>query len=150
DLSAELLGHRLAAPLVIASMTGGHAAALEVNRRLAAAAERHGLAMGGGSQRAALGNQDLAHTYTVARETAPTALLIANVGAPQLVDQDGRPPLCAADLRLAVDMIGAGALAIHLNYLQESVQTEGDRRAAGLREAMRAAIAAVEVPVMAK
>ncbi len=150
DLSIRLVGRRLAAPLVIAGMTGGHRMATEVNRRLAHAAERHGLAMGVGSQRAALRNRALARTYAVARESAPTALLIANVGAPQLVDQESGPALGVADLREAVGMIDAGALAVHLNYLEECVQTEGDRRAAGLRDAIQSAVAGVGVPVIAK
>ena len=37
---------------------------------LARAAERHGLAMGVGSQRAALRRPDLAYTYTVVRQEA--------------------------------------------------------------------------------
>src|SRR4051794_7822705 len=54
DLSVELLGRRLAAPLVIAGMTGGHDDAVELNAALGAAAQRLGLALGVGSQRAAL------------------------------------------------------------------------------------------------
>jgi isopentenyl-diphosphate Delta-isomerase len=150
DLSVRLVGRRLAAPLVIAGMTGGHRMATEINRRLARAAERHGLAMGLGSQRAALRNRSLARTYAVAREAAPRALLIANVGAAQLVDQHSGPALGAAQLREAVAMIEADALAIHLNFLEESVQTEGDRRAAGLRHAIRSAVAGLDVPAIAK
>lgn len=150
DLSVELLGRRLKAPLVISAMTGGHRMATEVNRRLASAAERHGLAMGLGSQRAALRNPNLAGTYAVARGVAPNALLIANVGAPQLIDQASGSALEAAELMESVRMIGADALAIHLNFLEESVQTEGDRRAAGIREAIGAVVATVGVPVVAK
>jgi isopentenyl-diphosphate Delta-isomerase len=150
ELSAELLGHTLRVPLVIAAMTGGHPAAREINRRLAAAAERHGLAMGVGSQRAALRRPDLAPTYAVAREAAPTAFLLGNLGAAQLVVQASGDPVDASGIRSAVDMIGADALAIHLNFLEELVQTEGDRGASGLREALRAAIAASPVPVVAK
>jgi len=150
DLSVELLGRRLRAPLVIAAMTGGHRMASEVNRRLAVAAERHGLAMGLGSQRAALRNPDLAQTYGVARRVAPNALLIANVGAPQLIDQASGAALQATELMESVRMIEADALAIHLNFLEESVQTEGDRRAGGLREAIRTVVATARVPVVAK
>lgn len=150
DLGVQFLGHRLRVPLVIAAMTGGHKQAYEVNGRLAAAAERHGIAMGLGSQRAALKEPALARTYSVAREMAPTSLLIANVGAPQLVEQKSGRPMAAEQLREAVEMVGAQALAIHFNFLEESVQTEGDRRARGLREALAAAVAAVSVPLIAK
>jgi isopentenyl-diphosphate delta-isomerase len=150
DCSAELLGRTLWAPLVIAAMTGGHPGAHEVNRRLAAAAERHGLAMGVGSQRAALRRPELAPTYAIAREAAPSALLIANVGAAQLVAQASGDLIDADGIRAAVEMIGADALAIHLNFLEEMVQTGGDRRADGVREALRAAVEASPVPVVAK
>ncbi len=150
DLSTEFLGHPLRAPLAIAAMTGGHSAAGEVNARLARAAERFGLAMGLGSQRAALRNPRLARTYAVAREVAPHALLIANVGVAQLVPQDSGPPLNPRQLSDAVAMIGANALAIHLNFLEEIIQPEGDRRVTGLREAIAGAVASLGVPAIAK
>jgi isopentenyl-diphosphate delta-isomerase len=150
DLSVTFLGKPLAAPLVIAGMTGGHRTAHEVNAVLARAAERHGLAMGVGSQRAALRRQALAYTYTVVREQAPSAMLIANVGAPQLIDQDHAPALTRAEILSAVDMVRAEALAVHLNFLQESVQPEGERRAAGCARAIREVVDYVGVPVVAK
>jgi isopentenyl-diphosphate delta-isomerase len=150
DLGTEFLGRRLRAPLMIAAMTGGHPAAREVNRRLGAAAERHGLAMGVGSQRAALRRPALAPTYAVTREAAPHAFLIANLGAAQLIPQASGDAIDQAAVRSAIEMIGADALAIHLNFLEEVVQTEGDRRAAGLRQALRATVCGAPVPVIAK
>jgi isopentenyl-diphosphate Delta-isomerase len=150
DLGSEFLGRRLRAPLGIAAMTGGHQGGSEINARLARAAERFGLVMGLGSQRAALRNPRLARTYAVAREVAPHAFLIANVGAAQLVPQDSGPALAPEQLAEAVAMIRADALAIHFNFLEETVQPEGDRRVAGLREAIAAAVASVGVPVIAK
>ena len=150
DLGCNFLGHRLRAPLAIAGMTGGHADARAVNTRLGAAAERFGLAMGVGSQRAALRTPALVSTYTAARRAAPNAFLIANVGAAQLVQQDSGPPLTAQQLSDAIAMIGANALAIHLNLLEETIQPEGDRRVAGIREALARAAATVDVPIIAK
>jgi isopentenyl-diphosphate delta-isomerase len=150
DLSVEFLGRRLAAPLAIAGMTGGHATARDVNAVLARAAERFGLAMGVGSQRAALRRPDLAYTYTVVRQEAPTAFLIANIGAPQLIAQADTPPLSAQDIETAIQMIAADALAVHLNFLQESVQPEGDRRARGVVEAIQTLVEQTKVPVIAK
>ena len=136
DTGTDLLGRRLRLPLVIASMTGGHSAALAVNRVLARAAETYGIAMGVGSQRAALRDRALRYTYAVVRQEAPGAFIIANIGAPQLVEQDGVPPLSLRDVEAIVAMVGADALAIHLNYLEEAVMTEGDRRARGCRAAI--------------
>jgi isopentenyl-diphosphate delta-isomerase len=150
ELGVQLFGRRLAAPLVLAAMTGGHALALEVNRVLARAAERYGLAMGVGSQRAGLRRPELAPTYSVVREHAPTALLIGNIGAAQLIDQPSGPAFSVHDARRAVEMIQADALAVHLNFLEESVQVEGDRCARGCEAALKQIVQGVGVPVIAK
>jgi len=150
DLSVSFLGQNLRAPLVIAGMTGGHRTAHDVNAVLARAAERHGLAMGVGSQRAALRRADLAYTYTVVREQAPGALLIANIGAPQLIAQNDTPPLRLDEVDAAVCMIRADALAVHLNFLQESVQPEGERRALGCAAAIHDVVDHLRIPVIAK
>lgn len=150
DLSVELLGHRLRHPVVISAMTGGHERAHELNATLARAAERFGLAMGLGSQRAALKDPSLAYTYRVAREQAPHALLIANIGAAQLISQGNNAPLSQAQLEAMVEMIGANALAIHLNFLEEMIQTEGDRRARGCLEQIEHIAHATSVPLIIK
>ncbi len=144
DLSTTLFGRRLAAPLLISSMTGGAAVARDINLRLAEGAQALGIAMGLGSQRAALERPELADTYRV-RAVAPDILLFANLGAVQLnygygVDQ----------ARRAVEMIEADALFLHLNPLQEAVQAEGDRDWRGLLGAIETLVAALDVPVVVK
>ena len=150
DLSARLLRHTLALPLVIAGMTGGHSGAERVNTTLAEAAARHGLGIGVGSQRAALRDPSLRRTYAVVRERAPKAFVIANVGVSQLVAQDDGDPLGAKDIRTLIEMVGANAIALHLNYLEESVQPEGQTRATGLETAIRRLVRHSTVPVIAK
>lgn len=150
DPSVELLGRRLELPLVIAAMTGGHAEGGRVNAILANAAERFGLAMGVGSQRAALVDRALRDTYAVTRERAPNAFLIANIGATQLVRQRERPPLSDDQIGELIDAIGADALAVHLNPVQELVQTEGERDARGHVSGIRRLVKAVDLPVIAK
>src|SRR5438105_3024221 len=150
DLSARLLSHTLALPLVIAGMTGGHSGAERVNALLAEAAARHGLGIGVGSQRAALRDASLRRTYAVVRERAPKAFVVANVGVSQLVAQDDGPAIGPEDIRALVDMIGANAIALHLNYLEESVQPEGQTRASGIEAAVRKLCAQSPVPVIAK
>src|SRR3954454_6093768 len=137
DLGIDFLGKRLAAPLMIASMTGGHPRATEINRLLARAAEEFHIAMGVGSQRAAIRRPELLSSYTVARDAAPTAFLIANVGAPQLIAQESEPALSHDQIEQLVKTLGADALAIHLNYLQEVAQPEGDTRARGCLAAIQ-------------
>lgn len=121
----RFLGARLEAPLFIAAMTGGHPATTEVNRRLARVAEKFGLAMGVGSQRAALEDPRLAESFSVVRDEAPHAFLCANLGVVQLREHG------AEWAERAVEMIGADALCVHLNFLQEAIQPEGDHNACG-------------------
>lgn len=149
-LETALLGRTLGAPLVIAAMTGGHPGAVEINAVLARAAERHGLAIGAGSQRAALRDPSLEPSYTVLREHAPTAPVYANIGAAQLIPQGGRPPLTGEQVRRVVDMLGADALAIHLNVLEESVQPEGDAAMRGCAAAIGRVAQQLDVPVIVK
>jgi isopentenyl-diphosphate Delta-isomerase len=150
DLSTTFLGRELQAPLVIAAITGGTPDAEAINRRLSRAAQRFGLAMGVGSQRAFLQNGDVARSYAVVREEAPGALLIANIPAPQLIAQAGRQAYTPADIRRAAELISADAVAVHLNFLQESVQLEGDTRAAGCAQAIARLVRESGLPVIAK
>jgi isopentenyl-diphosphate delta-isomerase len=76
--------------------------------------------------------------------------VIANVGISQLVAQDDGVPLSAKDIRTLVEMVRANAIALHLNYLEESVQPEGQTRATGLDPAIRRLVRQSSVPVIAK
>lgn len=150
DTSVTFLSGRLRYPVFVSSLTGGHPDVAAINARLAELAEEFGLAMGVGSQRAAIADGGLADTYSVVRQRAPHAFLIANIGAPQLIAQRNRPAFTLEEARRAVEMIQANALAVHLNYLQEAAQPEGDRNARGALEALRRVVQAVGVPVLAK
>jgi isopentenyl-diphosphate delta-isomerase len=149
DTSTELLGRQLSLPLVIAGMTGGHPGAVEINRILARAAEKVGVALGVGSQRAALEHPELTESYAVVREEAPTAFIVGNIGIGQVIGyvDDGRVDYYVHAL---IDMVGADALAVHLNYLEEVVQPEGQTRAKGALEALAAFVEASPVPVLVK
>lgn len=144
DLTVELFGKTLKAPLLISSMTGGTQEAGRINRTLAAAAQETGIAMGLGSQRAALEHPELAPTFQV-RDVAPDILLFANLGAIQLNYGYG-----IEHCRRAVEMIEADALILHLNPLQEAVQPEGDTNFAGLLAKIEEVCKKLPVPVIAK
>jgi isopentenyl-diphosphate delta-isomerase len=150
DTAVTFLGHRLRYPIFVSSLTGGHPDVTTINRNLARAAEQYGLALGVGSQRAAIVNPEVAGSYTVTREYAPNALLIANIGAPQLIPQPRHAAFTLEQVRRAIAMISANALAIHMNSLQEAAQPEGDRRAVGEAGAIKALIEQLDLPVIAK
>jgi len=120
NLSQRLFGKEQLVPLLVSSMTGGTAMAARINQNLAIAAQEVGLAMGVGSQRAAIENPDLESSYQI-RQFAPDILIFANLGAVQLNYGYGLD-----ECQRAVDMIEADALILHLNPLQEALQPEGD------------------------
>ena len=150
DLSVSFLGKRLSYPILVSSLTGGHPDLATINSRLAMIAQEYGLAMGVGSQRAALVNPSLASTYQVVREKAPGAFLIANIGVPQLIAQQSRPAFTLEQVKSAIRMIDADALALHMNFLQEAAQPEGDRKAKGCLAASSNISGSIDVPVIAK
>ncbi|MBA1343011.1 MAG: Isopentenyl-diphosphate delta-isomerase [ANME-2 cluster archaeon] len=144
DTSTELFGKVMAAPLLIASMTGGHPDTYPINKALALAAEHLGIGIGVGSQRAALENPEQEETFRVVRDCAPHAFVYANIGVVQLTEYgiDG--------VEHAIEMIDADAIAIHLNFLQEAIQPEGCTHARGSLDAIKDVCDAVSVPVIAK
>jgi isopentenyl-diphosphate delta-isomerase len=150
DLTTEFLGRPLAAPIAIASMTGGHADLAPLNLALGEAAEQLGLVVGVGSQRAALADPTLAPSFAAIRKNAPTTVVLANVGAAQLIEQSGSPALGAEQVRAAIDMVRADGLAVHLNVVQESIQTEGDRITGPFLPAIEALVGSCGVPIIVK
>ena len=144
DTGITLFGRRLAAPILISCMTGGVPRGGLINRTLAAAAQHAGVAIGVGSQRAALDDPSVTETFEV-RDIAPDVPLLANLGAAQLAEPDG-----LERCRAVIDMIHADALVIHVNPLQEALQPEGTARFAGLLDRIGQVAAAVDVPVIVK
>jgi isopentenyl-diphosphate delta-isomerase len=145
NTATSLFGKELAAPILISSMTGGTRTAKKINQRLAETASEMKLAMGVGSQRSAIEDSALVDTFSVARKSAPSILLFANLGAVQLnygysIDHCHR----------AVDMIEADALILHLNPLQESLQVHGDTNFAGLAKKIEGVCKKLDVPVIIK
>jgi len=144
DYRTTFLGKTLALPLLISSMTGGTPKAKGINLRLAEVAQENQLAMGVGSQRAAIEEGSSTSSFQV-RTHAPDILLFANLGAVQLnygygLDQCQR----------AVEIIEADALVLHLNPLQEALQPEGDTNFQGLLEKIGQLCQGLSVPVIVK
>ncbi len=144
DLSQKLFKKEVAIPILISSMTGGTPEAFQINQILAQAAEKFGLAMGVGSQRAAIENPLLIDTFDV-RKFAPNILLFANLGAVQLNYGYG-----IDECKRAVEMINADSLILHLNPLQEAVQPEGDTNFSGLLKKIEIICHNLSVPIVVK
>lgn len=129
-IQTVFLGKRIEAPFMIASMTGGSPQAKEYNDLLARAAADHGIPLGVGSQRAGLERPEYVDSYSVVREY-DIPLVFANIGLPQFSKRAGDHRFGKEDVQRALDMIDADAVCVHLNYLQEVVQPEGDCHISG-------------------
>jgi len=129
-------------------MTGGYPGATFINRNLAKAAAELGIGFGVGSERAAILKGSFPESYSCARDY-DVPLKLANIGAPQIIPQGGEDRVVGvAEATKAMDLIGAHMLAIHMNFVQERIQPEGDRRARGAL--VRIQQLAKAFPVLAK
>lgn len=143
--ATQLFNKPLKQPLIIASMTGGTQHAGTINTNLAIAAEACGVAMGVGSQRIGLKNEDARESFKIVRKLAPSAVIFANMGAVQLNYEAS-----IEDYQRVVDMIKADGLYLHINPLQEALQPEGDTNFAGLLDKIALLVKEIDVPVFAK
>jgi isopentenyl-diphosphate delta-isomerase len=145
EISTTVFGYKFSAPLFVGAMTGGTEKATKINAAIAEAVEELHLGMGVGSQRIAIGNPKMERSFSIVREKAPTAFILANIGAPQFVGKYG-----VKEAEKAVEMVQADALVIHLNALQEAVQPEGDTNYSNLLQKMCKLAQELDVPVIVK
>ena len=146
DMSCRLFGEKLEFPLVVTAITGGFEGAKKINANIASACADLGIGMGVGSERAGITGM-CPESYSVIKDY-DVPLVIGNVGAPQLVRQKDKEPFSRDDVVAAMELIDADIMAVHLNFLQEVVQPEGDMNAAGCRDAIRSL--ARDLPILAK
>jgi isopentenyl-diphosphate delta-isomerase len=147
DLSTGFLGVPLRAPVLIGAMTGGAELARTINRNLAGAAQQLGIGMMLGSQRIMLGDTPDARRAAASfevRDVAPGILLIGNIGLAQVSDT------LAPALRAALERVGANAVAVHLNPLQEAMQENGDTDFTGSLGRLDRLAVDLGLPVMVK
>lgn len=139
DISCNAFGKEMDSPLFITAITGGHPESKKINKELAIACDKTNIALGVGSQRAAIEHSNLKDTYSVVRKFAPDCLLLGNIGAPQINYASN-----------AVDILDADILAVHLNPLQEVIQPGGDLDARNYLESISEIVDLVDIPVMVK
>jgi isopentenyl-diphosphate delta-isomerase len=145
DTRMEFLGKSLSFPFMITAITGGYPGARTINRALAEVCRDEHVALGVGSQRQIMENGDHLDTFRIARETAPQSVIVGNIGAAQLVHHRDRETF----QRMA-DLIGADAIAVHLNPLQELLQPEGNRDFRGVLKGIGWLVKSLKIPVIAK
>lgn len=146
DTTCWLFGKKLEFPLIVTAITGGFPGAAKINANIAEACADLGIGMGIGSERAGI-TGTCPESYEVVKEF-DVPLVIGNVGAPQLVPQKSKDMFSSEMVGQAKDLIDADIMAVHLNFLQEVIQPEGDTNGAGVRDAIRSL--AREYPIMVK
>lgn len=141
DLRPKTGDLNLKSPVFINAMTGGGGEQTEKwNAILARTARETGMAMAVGSQMSALKDPSERASYAVVRKENPTGIIIGNLGSEATLEQ----------ARQAVEMIGADALQIHLNVVQELTMPEGDRDFKGALERIALISDGLQVPVIVK
>lgn len=135
DTTSYILGKKLDFPFIVTAITGGFEGAKKINSNIAEACAEMGIGMGVGSERAAIEGVDK-DSYAIIKDY-DIPLVVGNIGAPQLIGQKGKRKYTSEDVANAKDLIDADYMAVHLNFLQESIQPEGDMNAKGCYDAIR-------------
>ncbi len=145
DLTTKFLGRLFSFPVFISSMTGGYSEAGPINAQIAAFCEKRNVPFGVGSQRAMLEHPEEIESFKTVRKHAPTAFIAANIGGVQLIGG-----LSQKKINLMIESIGADAVIVHLNPLQELMQPEGDRNFRGVKKGIALLAESIDVPVIVK
>lgn len=140
DTSLNFLNKKVKFPLMINAMTGGSDLSEEINRSLANVAAEYDLPMAVGSQTIALEDKDSRKSFEIVRETIKDGIVISNLSGFASTE----------DAKLAVDLLRADAIQIHLNPAQELVQVEGERNFCGILNNIEKIVKTSEVPVIVK
>lgn len=145
NFETKLFKKKISYPFLISCMTGGTSEAENINAKLAIAAQELNIAIGIGSQRQALENDDHLNSYKTIRKNAPTIPVLGNIGAAQIVKMTKLDVL-----QKLVDQIEADAMVVHLNPLQELLQKEGEPNFKGLLSKLKRLVNILDVPIIIK
>lgn len=135
DTTFNVLGRKLEFPFIVTAITGGFKGAEKINANIAKACADLGIGMGTGSERAGVDGVD-ENSYRIIRDY-DVPLVIGNIGAPQLIEQGKKRAYGKMDIEKAMELIDADYIALHLNFLQEVVQPEGDTNSKGCLDAIK-------------
>lgn len=140
QLDTMVAGRKWTTPIYVNAMTGGAVGTESINAELAEIANEYGLSMAVGSQRAALLDEELQHTFRVVRQKMKNGIVMANIGADVSLEFAIR----------AVDMLEADYLQIHLNPVQELIMPEGDRDFRGHIQNIEKLLHYLPIPIIVK
>jgi len=131
-------------PFFVSSMTAGHEDSLGLNLRLAKACEERNWILGVGSQRRQLTDASASDEWRRIRSETPNLRMMGNLGLAQVIKTNSR------DVIRLIESLGAEAMIIHLNPLQECLQPEGTPQFSGGLEAIKRLVEEINVPVVVK
>jgi isopentenyl-diphosphate delta-isomerase len=141
DLSTKVGELTLSSPLFINAMTGGGGEdTVIINEALSRAAKETNIAVAVGSQMSAIKDRSERPSYEIMRKVNKNGIIFGNLGSEATVEQ----------AKIAIDMIEANALQIHLNVVQELVMPEGDRDFSGALSRIEQIVKGIDVPVIVK
>lgn len=144
DIKTKVWGMELSCPIFISSMTAGHADSIHINRRIFEVANAKNWLVGVGSQRRQLTDPSADFEWSSLKSLFPRLKVMANIGIAQAILAS------TDDIKRLVDSLGAVALIVHLNPLQECLQPEGTRNFRGGYEALDRLITGLDVPIIVK
>ena len=145
NFETMLFKKKIRYPFLISCMTGGTGESEKINERLAIAAQDLNIAIGIGSQRQALENQNYINSYKAIRKNARTVPIFGNIGAAQVVKLKNMD-----SIQILIDQIEADAMVVHLNPLQELLQREGESNFKGLLGKIKKLVKVLDVPIIVK
>ncbi len=144
DISCEAFGVRLKSPFFVSSMTAGHLHSGKLNYLFAKLCHEKSWVMGVGSQRRELFDAHAGAEWKQIRKEFPNLALLGNVGLSQFI----KTPL--ENIQKLIDSLGAKALIVHTNPLQEALQPEGTPEFKGGLNALKKSLQILSVPVIVK
>jgi isopentenyl-diphosphate delta-isomerase len=144
SIQCESLGQKRITPFLVSSMTAGHVEAVDLNLRLATACENRGWMFAVGSQRRELNDSAAADEWSQIRAAHPNLQILGNIGITQISE------ISTSDVERLVEGLGASAMIVHCNALQEVIQEEGTPNFAGSFEALERLCNELSVPVVVK
>lgn len=143
EISTEtnFLGKAISYPLMINAITGGTQFSREINRSLSKIAKAFNIPMAVGSQTIALIDEESHESFRVVRDImGEDGVILSNLSANASVE----------DVKLAMEIIDADGIQLHLNPAQELAMKEGDRHFKGILKNIENIVNKVHKPVIVK
>ena len=144
SISTTVFRKKMRTPFFVAAMTGGFQEAKRINFTIAKACHQRGWMMGVGSQRKGLSLPDAKKEWREIKQSFPHLCVFGNLGLSQLIGTS------LEQMEELVHILGASAMMIHTNALQECIQPEGTPQFKGGIKALSFLVQNLSVPVCLK